>query len=211
MTNELHVETTSGLNVYVNLLNSTGQAYNGSAFETIAGANWMDYAIAATEAAGGIYLADMPAVAAGAYSYVAYSRAGEDPAMTDTYRGTGWLAWSGTAEIVPASAAALAVVDANVDDILEDTGTTLPAAIAGVGAGSGTGYYSDTVDNGTSPLDGVRVQLYTAADRVGLAYEAYTNALGVFEMWPDPGTYYRWLDLAGYSFTQDVEVEVTEP
>lgn len=77
--------------------------------------------------------------------------------------------------------------------------------------GSSTGYYTDTVDDGASPLDGVRVQLYTGTGRVGLAYEAYTNALGVFEMWPDPGTYYRWLDLAGYSFTQDVEVEVTEP
>lgn len=100
--------------------------------------------------------------------------------------------------------------DVAVDGVVELFDVTA-AAIAGVGAGSGTGYYSDTVDNGTSPLDGVRVQLYTAADRVGLAYEAYTNALGVFEMWPDPGTYYRWLDLAGYSFTQDVEVEVTEP
>lgn len=103
-------------------------------------------------------------------------------------------------------------LEATVQDILEDTGTTLPGLIAaGVSAGSGTGYYSDTVDNGTSPLDGVRVQLYTAQDRIGLAYEAYTNALGVFEMWPDPGVYYRWLDLAGYNFTQDVAVTVTEP
>lgn len=102
-------------------------------------------------------------------------------------------------------------------DILEDTGTTLPAAIAAIEpgggsyAGDGTGYYSDTIDDGTNPLDGVRVQLYTAQNRVGPAYEAYTNALGVFEMWPDPGTYYRWLDLAGFSFTQDVAVVVTEP
>jgi len=111
-----------------------------------------------------------------------------------------------------ATAAALAVVGGIVDDILVDTGTTLPALIAiGVGPGSGTGYYTDTVDDGTSPLDGVRVQLYTAPDRVGPAYETYTNALGVFEMWPDPGTYYRWLDYAGVSFAQDVEVVVTEP
>jgi hypothetical protein len=30
----------------------------------------------------------------------------------------------------------------------------------------------------------------------------------VFTLNPDPGTYYRWLDLAGYTFTQGVEVEV---
>lgn len=84
-------------------------------------------------------------------------------------------------------------------------------AIDGSYAGSGTGYYTDTIDDGTNPLDGVRVQLYTAPNRVGPAYEAYTNALGVFEMWPDPGVYYRWLDLAGFSFPQDVAVTVTEP
>ena len=103
-------------------------------------------------------------------------------------------------------------VDAKLDDIVEDTGTTLPGLLAvGVGPGSSTGYYTDTIDNGTNPLDGVRVQLYTAPNRVGPAYEAYTNALGVFEMWPDPGVYYRWLDLAGFSFPQDVAVTVTEP
>ena len=103
-------------------------------------------------------------------------------------------------------------VDAKLDDIVEDTGTTLPGLLAvGVGPGSSTGYYTDTIDNGTNPLDGVRVQLYTAPNRVGPAYEAYTNALGVFEMWPDPGVYYRWLDLAGYNFSQDVAVTVTEP
>lgn len=102
-------------------------------------------------------------------------------------------------------------LEATAQAILEDTGTTLPAQIAGVGAGSSTGYYSDTVSNGVSPLDGVRVQLYTAPGRAGLAYETYTNALGVFEMWPDPGTYRVWFDLAGYSFPEDTLVEVTEP
>jgi hypothetical protein len=135
-----------------------------------------------------------------------------------------------------ATAAALAAVDGIVDDILVDTGTTLPAAIAGISsgsaptvgeidaqlsathgagswesssAGSGTGSYTDTITDGTNPLDGVRVQLSTDSAGASTAYEAYTNALGVFAMRPDPGTYYRWLDLAGYSFTQGVEVTVT--
>jgi len=109
------------------------------------------------------------------------------------------------------------VYDLLGDAALEATAQSILTAVnaiepgGGSYAGDGTGYYTDTIDDGTSPLDGVRVQLYTAPDRVGPAYEAYTNALGVFEMWPDPGTYYRWLDLAGFSFAQDVAVTVTEP
>lgn len=104
----------------------------------------------------------------------------------------------------------LAVTDAG-DTQAGSVDAKLDGLGGSIGPGSSTGYYTDTVDDGTDPLDGVRVQLYTGASRSGLAYEAYTNALGVFEMWPDPGVYYRWMDLSGFSFTQDVEVPVTEP
>jgi hypothetical protein len=87
------------------------------------------------------------------------------------------------------------------------TANALEQAPAG-GAGSGTGAYTDTVNDGTNPLDGVRVQLSTDAAGTNRVYEAFTDALGVFEMHPDPGTYYRWLDLAGYAFEQGVEVVV---
>lgn len=102
-------------------------------------------------------------------------------------------------------------LDALLGEILEDTGTTLPALIAGVGAGSGTGYYSDTVESPAgTPVDGARVSL--ATDDIGdqVAYQAYTNALGVFVMRPDPGTYYRFIELAGHTFTEGVAVEVEE-
>mgnify|MGYP001766269939 CR=1 FL=1 len=147
-----------------------------------------------------------------------------------------------------ATAAALTTVDGIVDDILVDTGTTLPATlatlstltaqnvrdamklaptagspaagsvdkhlddIAAYGGGSGTGTYTDTIkDPDGTPLDGVRVQLSTDAAGNNRVYEAFTNALGVFTMNPDPGTYYRWTDLAGYSdeLTQGGEVTVT--
>ena len=77
------------------------------------------------------------------------------------------------------------------------------------GAGAGVGSYTDTITDGASPLDGVRVQLSTDSAGSNVVYETYTDALGVFAMRPDPGTYYRWLDLAGYTFTQGIEVEVT--
>lgn len=122
--------------------------------------------------------------------------------------------WKGSA---PSSLVSGAVVVDQGALALETTAQAVLTAVnaiepgGGSYAGDGTGYYSDTIDDGTSPLDGVRVQLYTSPNRVGPAYEAYTNALGVFVMHPDPGTYYRWLDLAGFSFTQDVAVVVTEP
>ncbi len=79
-------------------------------------------------------------------------------------------------------------------------------------AGSGTGTYTDTIkDPSNNPLDGARVQLSTDAAGAHRVYEAFTNALGVFTMNPDPGTYYRWIDLAGYTdrLTQGAQVTVT--
>lgn len=100
---------------------------------------------------------------------------------------------------------------ATLDDLLDELDTAHGAGSwEGVGAGVGTGSYTDTItDSGSQPLDGVRVQLSTDSAGTNLAYEAYTDALGVFTLRPDPGTYYRWLDLSGYTFTQGVEVTVT--
>jgi len=103
-------------------------------------------------------------------------------------------------------------LEATTQAILEDTGTTLPGLIAGVGAGSGTGVYTDTLESPTGvPVDGARVTLATDKDGENVAYEARTDAFGVFEMRPDPGTYYRFIEAAGHTFTQGVAVEVTEP
>lgn len=82
-------------------------------------------------------------------------------------------------------------------------------AILLYGGGSGSGTYTDTITDGTNPLDGVRVQLSTDEAGANRVYETYTNASGVFVLNPDPGTYYRWLDLGGYSFTQGIEVIVS--
>jgi hypothetical protein len=103
-------------------------------------------------------------------------------------------------------------MDANstkLADILTDTGTTIPGLLAGISAGTGTGTYTDTVTDGVNPVDGVRVVLYTDSAMTHLAYQAYTDALGVFVIHPDPGTYYRQVELAGYIGTQGVQVVVT--
>lgn len=83
------------------------------------------------------------------------------------------------------------------------------AAIAATGSGTGAGTYSDTVADGQStPLDGVLVQLSTDAAGLYRVYQTRTSAAGVFTLHPDPGTYYLWLELAGYQFTQGAAVTV---
>jgi hypothetical protein len=64
MTMKLTAYTTSGRDIYAVLLTSSGQAWNGSAFEAISAPSWASYDIA------------MPAVAAGVYSYVVYEQPG---------------------------------------------------------------------------------------------------------------------------------------
>lgn len=83
--------TESGNTLYAVILNSSGQAWNGSAFEAIDAGSWTDYDIALTEQDGtGIWLGDKPgAMAAGVYSVIVYSRSGASPAITDLDVGTG--------------------------------------------------------------------------------------------------------------------------
>lgn len=98
MAKELNAFTDTGATLYAVLLNSVGQAWNGSSWETVQSANWATYDIAMTEAAAGVYFADMPAVVAGLYSYVVYSQAGASPATTDALVGSGYIAWDGAKE-----------------------------------------------------------------------------------------------------------------
>ncbi|MFN3650090.1 MAG: hypothetical protein ACK47B_10970 [Armatimonadota bacterium] len=118
MANELRIPHTTAKTVYALLLNATGQAWNGAAFEALTSANWATYAIALTEVAGtGIYLGNMPAVAAGVYSVTLYERQGGAPATSDYVIGLGAVQWDGAAVVLPGSAAALAAVDDLVDDL----------------------------------------------------------------------------------------------
>ena len=93
-------------------------------------------------------------------------------------------------------------------EVLDSDWITGAISLVGGGGITGTGTYTDTITDGVNPLDGVRVQLSTDNAGSNRVYEAFTNASGVFSMNPDPGTYYRWLDLAGYTFTQGVQVIV---
>ena len=119
----------TGRTEYANLTNSVGQWYNtvGAAFEAFNAANWTDYDLAGTEfGTSGMYSADMPAVAAGAYSLSARHRAGGSPAQTDAVVAAGEIQWDGSAVVTMSSRATQASVD-TVDDFLD----TEVAAIKG--------------------------------------------------------------------------------
>lgn len=128
MANEIQAQTTSGLTLYAVLVNSAGQAWNGTIWETIDAGNWTDYDITLTEAAGGIYLGDMPAVAAGTYQFVIYRRVGAVPAVTDNQVDSGSISWAGSVVTTPSAStrygtvaalkARLGITDAVDDDAI---------------------------------------------------------------------------------------------
>lgn len=106
------------------------------------------------------------------------------------------------------SVAGLAL-EATAQAILEDTGTTLPAAIAGIGAGGGL--YSETItikDTLDNPLDGVLVHVATDSAFANIVRSGYTNNMGqVVLNFDTTGTYYGRAEIAGYGISVfDVEV-----
>jgi hypothetical protein len=87
-----------------------------------------------------------------------------------------------------------------IDDILTDTGTTLPAAIAAIegGGGSGTGArtVTITVNDGTTVLQNATVRMTEGAN----TFTALTNASGVAVFNLDDATYTVSVTKSGYSY-----------
>lgn len=102
----------------------------------------------------------------------------------------------------------LDVIDGIVDDILVDTGTTLPVAIVNASAGSGATAKTYTVTDGTNPISGVHVWVTTDLSGTNIVASGYTDDIGEVVFYLDSGTtYYIWRQKRGYVFTNpDVEV-----
>jgi|GEM_PF-606731 len=99
MANQIfHDAGETGLNLYALIADKTAQMWNGSAFETIAAANWDTYDRALTEYdATGIYSADFPpAIPAGVYNISIRTRAGATPATTDPVARALAVYWDGS-------------------------------------------------------------------------------------------------------------------
>lgn len=98
MANEIQYSYTALETLYGVLVNSTGSFWNGTAFETYNPDHWAAYDIALTDVGTGIYIADMPAVAAGSYRCFVYNQGGVIPAITDSVLSDPVVIdWSGTA------------------------------------------------------------------------------------------------------------------
>lgn len=72
---------------------------------------------------------------------------------------------------------------------------------------SGIYSYSDTVTDGTNPLDGVQVELYSDSGLTIFVTKTTTNASGQFTVYSDTaGTHYLRLQKAGYAFASSTAV-----
>jgi hypothetical protein len=105
-----------------------------------------------------------------------------------------------------ATAESLAAVKTVVDTIATDTGETIPAAIAGIEGGGGTGTgartVAITVNDGTTALESARVRFSKGAE----SYVGSTNASGLISFSLDDGTWSVAISLAGYTFTPTTRV-----
>lgn len=66
-----------------------------------------------------------------------------------------------------------------------------------------------TVNDGSSPLDGANVWVSTDSGGANIVAQGFTSALGTVTLYLDPGTYYVWKTLAGYTFTNPSTLVVT--
>lgn len=97
-------------------------------------------------------------------------------------------------------------LEATAQAILEDTGTTLPALLAG---GGSTAYSNTITDTGSNPLDGVEVWITSDSGGASTVASTTTDTLGAFTVYLDPGTYYLWLAKGGYNFGNPTTITVT--
>lgn len=78
-----------------------------------------------------------------------------------------------------------------------------------ISLGSGASTWPITVNDGVNPIDGVDVWISTDIAGTNVIARGYTNALGIITFYLDPGTYYAWKSLAGYTFTNPEAFTVT--
>lgn len=104
MSNEIHINYSSGNTVYFVIRNTTGQVWNllAEAFEDwgTAGRNADDYDLPLTDKAGSRYVGDFDAdIPAGRYTIQAFLQAGENPDDGDTLIGAREIIWRESGEL----------------------------------------------------------------------------------------------------------------
>ena len=204
MTKELVCVYPTGNTLYAHLFDRTGQVYNGSTFEAPASANWATYDIALAEATTNtqIYRGDMPAVAAGIYSFIVRLQAGGSPAVADIAVATATIDWDGTVEITMS----LLPTDSITADSLAQSAID---AIHQAGAGAITFTYTLTssVDSAAIP----DAQVWVTSDEAGTTVIASgtTDSNGQVTFYLDAGTLYFWRQKPGWNFANPYQETVS--
>ena len=145
---------------------TTGQFYAAATPEDFLVANWATYDIALAEENGaatgnGMYEGDMPAVAAGSYWVDIYVQAAGAPAQTDVLLDSTLYYWDAT-NLLPGG----------LDAILEDTATTIPALIGGIGTAGGAAISVDVNDDN---YDGGIAGVTSGTTKVGEQTNTYAS------------------------------------
>ena len=104
MSNEIHVNYTSGNTLYAVVRNAAGNVWYvaGQAFEVwgIGGRTADDYDINLTDKSGSRYVGSFDTnIQASRYSFQVFLQAGANPANGDTLVGSGEIVWSGTGAV----------------------------------------------------------------------------------------------------------------
>lgn len=108
MANEIRGVAPTGSTLYARIANSSGNWWNGSAFEAYSAGNYSTYDVAMTEqGASGVYTATFPSgiTSGGTYEYFVHLQAGASPAQGDLVANTGKVDWTGSASITASSSA----------------------------------------------------------------------------------------------------------
>lgn len=109
-----------------------------------------------------------------------------------------------------AKSSEVAATEAAIRGADSDTLKTLSDQLDGVALeGAGSVATVITVNDGANPLDGVNVWVATSSNGSNIVAQGFTSALGTVTLYLDPGTYYVWKTLAGYSFTNPSTLVVT--
>lgn len=123
------------------------------------------------------------------------------------------------ADYVAPDNATIALIDAKTTNLPSDPAdqseveaaisaseSTILAAIALVGPGTGIVEVPIIVESGGSPLDGCQVIMKSGGTIVA---GGYTNASGLVTFYLDAGTYQMYRNLSGYTFPQGIDVVVS--
>ena len=181
MVSKILALTVAGDDLYAQVVDAGGNAYNGSGLEPFQDANWGHYALPLPPSSAGsrLYQAAFPAsLPAGRYGVLIYRQAGPGPAATDLLVASGPLEWDGTQEVALAtrstySGGPVTLAAAGLDAVAIEAGvnarqalSAVLASAAGVLLGAGTG--TVIIKGGTTSATRITASTDNAGNRSAL-------------------------------------------